>query len=73
MSKDDNLPPSFTVVTKSVSLNFLEPSEPVQTCNGTDLPLPLSVIKNAVCHSKIYLHIFSCYLLLTSNLTILNK
>ena len=26
---------------KSGSLNFLEPSGPVQACNGTALPLPL--------------------------------
>jgi len=25
---------------KSGSLNFLEPSGPLQACNGTDLPLP---------------------------------
>ena len=29
------------VVTKSGSLNFLEPSGPVQARNGTALPLPL--------------------------------
>ena len=29
------LPPSCAVVTKSGSLNFLEPSGPVQACNGT--------------------------------------
>jgi len=39
--KADNLPPSCAVVTKSGNLNFLEPSGPVQACNGTDLPLPL--------------------------------
>ena len=33
------LPPSCPLVTKSGSLNFLEPSGPVQACNGTDLPL----------------------------------
>jgi len=33
------LPPSCAVVTKSGSLNFLEPSGPVQACNGTALPL----------------------------------
>ena len=33
--KADNLPPSCAVVTKSGSLNFLEPSGPVQACNGT--------------------------------------
>jgi len=32
------LPPSCAVVTKSGSLNFLEPYGPVQACNGTDLP-----------------------------------
>ena len=31
------LPPSCAVVTKSGSLNFLEPSGPVQACNGTAL------------------------------------
>ena len=33
------LPPSCAVVTKSGNLNFLEPSGPVQACNGTALPL----------------------------------
>jgi len=37
----DNLPPSFAVVMKSGNLKFLEPSGPVQACNGTVLPLPL--------------------------------
>jgi len=36
--KADNLPPSCAAVTKSVSLKFLEPSRPVQACNGTALP-----------------------------------
>ena len=31
----DNLPPSCAVVTKSGNLNFLEPSGPLQACNGT--------------------------------------
>jgi len=34
------LPPSRAVVMKSGNLNFLEPSGPLQACNGTDLPLP---------------------------------
>jgi len=38
MRKDDNLPPSCAVVTKSGNRNFLEPSGPVQACNGTALP-----------------------------------
>ena len=42
--KADNLPPSCFVVTKSGSLNFLEPSRPVQACNGTALPLPYVLI-----------------------------
>jgi len=32
------LPPSSAVFTKSVNINFLEPSGPLQACNGTDLP-----------------------------------
>jgi len=36
------LPPSCTVVTKSGNLIFLEPSGPVQACNGTALPLHVS-------------------------------
>jgi len=32
--KADNLQLSCAVVTKSGSLNFLEPSGPVQACNG---------------------------------------
>jgi len=36
--KADNLPPSCAVVTKSGCLNFMEPSGPVQACNGTALP-----------------------------------
>ena len=39
--KADNLPPSCAVVKKSGSANLLEPSGPVQACNGTALPLPL--------------------------------
>ena len=39
MHKADNLPPSCAVVMKYGYLNFLEPSGPVQACNGTDLPL----------------------------------
>jgi len=39
--KSDILPPSSAVVTKSGNLNFLDPSGPVQVCNGTALALPL--------------------------------
>ena len=37
MRKADNLPPSCVFVTKSGSLKFLEPSGPLQACNGTAL------------------------------------
>jgi len=33
-----NLPPFYAVVVKSGNLNFLEPSGPIQACNGTALP-----------------------------------
>ena len=33
----------YAVVTKSGNLNFLEHSGPVQTCNGTALPLPFTL------------------------------
>ena len=33
------LPPSCAVVIKSGNLNFLEPSGPLQACNGTVLPI----------------------------------
>ena len=32
------LPPSCAIVMKSVNLNFLEPSGPLQACNGIALP-----------------------------------
>ena len=35
------LPPSCAVVMKSGNLNFLEPSGPLQACNGTALPICL--------------------------------
>ena len=41
MHKADILPPSCAVVVQSGNLNFLEPSGPIQACNGTALPLPL--------------------------------
>ena len=39
------LPPPCAVVVKSGNLNFLEPSGPLQACNGTDLPLKLSLYR----------------------------
>ena len=43
-----NLPPSCAVVVKFEYLNFLEPSGPLQACNGTALPYIL--------HHIMYLH-----------------
>jgi hypothetical protein len=37
----DNLKPFCAVVKKSGNLNFVEPSGPLQACNGTALPLLL--------------------------------
>ena len=37
---------------KSGNLNFLEPSGPLQACNGTDLPLYINILaKNSTCDS----------------------
>ena len=38
-----SLPPPCALVMKSGNLNFLEPSGPLQACNGTDLPFPFSL------------------------------
>ena len=38
------LPSSCVIVMKSGNLNFLEPSGPLQACNGTALPLPLPLL-----------------------------
>ena len=42
MCKADNLTTILTVVMKSGNLNLLEPSGPLQACNGTALPLPFT-------------------------------
>jgi len=42
------------VVMKSGNLNFLEPSGPLQACNGTALPLHRMLVKTlSLTHSKI--------------------
>jgi hypothetical protein len=53
------LPPSCALVMKSGNLNFLEPSGPLQACNGTALPLPFTSVvscrhhfTNALCSSS---------------------
>ena len=58
MSKADNLPPSCAVVTKSGNLKFLEPSGPVQACNGTDLFFNfLCFFQNNSCEDRAVMHI----------------
>jgi hypothetical protein len=42
------LPPSCAVVMQSGNLNFLEPSWPLQACNGTALPLPSIIGYNRI-------------------------
>ena len=48
------LPPSCAVVVKSGNLNFLEPSGPLQACNGTDLPLPFRWYKDRFTLRSLY-------------------
>ena len=43
------LPPSCAVVTKSGSLNFLEPFGPLQPCNGTALPFFFTYLYSQNC------------------------
>ena len=42
------LPPSCVVVTKSGKLNFVEPSGPLQVCDGTALPFYHSTLERSV-------------------------
>jgi len=66
------LPPSCAVVTKSGSLNFLEPSGPVQACNGTALPLPFTFARLLLqSSSQIYLHPFIIIIIITTTTTII--
>ena len=53
MRKADNLPSSCAAVMTYGNLNFLEPSGPLQACNGTALPLP-SLILTTVIFIKSY-------------------
>ena len=49
------LPPSCAVVMRSANLNFLEPSGPVQACNGIALPLPLLSLIIRILYIRTYL------------------
>ena len=59
MRKADKLPSSCAVVTKSGDLNFLEPSGPLQACNGTAFRYNLNYYKisKICCHNTNYVHI----------------
>ena len=48
------LPPSCAVVTKSKNLNFLEPTVPIQACNGTDLPFFFVHLVYTVCAINLF-------------------
>jgi len=50
--KADNLPISCAVVMKSGNLKLLEPSGPVQACNGTDLPFTYNPVRTLACLMK---------------------
>ena len=52
--KADKLKSPCAVVMKSGNLNFLEPSGPLQACNGTDLFLPLCVYIHSIDFKGIY-------------------
>ena len=72
------LPPSCAVVTKSGSLNFLEPSGPVQACNGTDLSFPFTERYYSMGSYiiLIYYFIFHCkrnWIPLSTNFLYINK
>ena len=53
MRKADNLPPNYAAVTKSGNLNFLEPSGPLQACNGTGFTLYIILIYNTILKVKV--------------------
>ena len=54
------LPPSCAVVVKYGNFNFLEPSGPLQACNGTALPLPLPLSFTVVLkYTRLYVRISS--------------
>jgi len=54
------LPPSCAVVMKSGNLNFLEPSGPLQACNGTALPFLIFCCINT-CFSRICFSVILMY------------
>ena len=68
MPKADNLPPSCAVATQSRNTNFMEPSGPLQACNGTDLHLPLHLHLPSIAFTNLLMFGFCiCVLQLTSD------
>jgi len=57
------LPPSCAVVTKSGSLNFLEPTGPVKACNGTALPFTFTSNASSSYNSMLSNHCNTCNVL----------
>ena len=57
MRKAHNRPPSCAVVMKSGNLNLLEPSGPLQACNGTVVRLPLDALISAIYFRNKSLHV----------------
>ena len=55
--KADNLPPPCAVVMKSGNLNFLEPSGPLQACNGTALPFFFNCVQAQVQTAQVAIRI----------------
>ena len=54
--KVDNLiPPSCGAVMKSGNLNIMEPSGPLQACNGTALPFTFTFTSTQ--HNRVYLNL----------------
>jgi len=58
--KADNLTPFCAAVTKSGNLNFLEPSGPLQACNGAPLPLFNEDLYAYVCFITRYILLALC-------------
>jgi len=56
-----NLPPSCAVVMKSGNLNFLEPSGPLQACNGTAFPYLYTVNTQQYITELIYCCVLTVY------------
>jgi hypothetical protein len=61
--KADNLTIILTVFMKSGMLNFLEPSGPLQGCNGTALPLPLPYHSTSVLENFKTVKVLPCLIL----------